>query len=257
MHDFTDAEIRAVFNERYPALQTGVIYCLFTGAIIGEIDSYDWQHLIELLHGDSLEACADELAMRILAASRPSIVWNHVDPADIVILRDRRPVETLAYLLNGCKGVPKDKRFMDTMLERIEQYQRLDDMSEEALSAAYMDYHMREAATQETAARFERRMQLWLESCTPEGREAERRKRIQAIENHADAIRLRKELRAKGKLPSAAEVKRKAKEARINSAWSTLETILAGAGTQTTPAPAPVNQADRPVGFTIKLGNKQ
>lgn len=74
------------------------VYCQFTGKPCGRLYQEEIESLFEL--NDDIEAIADDLMIRTLASMRPSIMWNYMRAESLEDLMVKRPVETLAYLLN-------------------------------------------------------------------------------------------------------------------------------------------------------------
>lgn len=75
------------------------VYCQTTGRQIAQADECDIDSLIDMLPGDS-EEIADDLAMRICASMRPSILWNKMRSESIQQLAKHRPEEVIAYMVN-------------------------------------------------------------------------------------------------------------------------------------------------------------
>lgn len=101
------------------------LYCLTTGKPIGE--SWEARELIACLPGTP-EEIADDLALRVLASMRPSMIWNRQRTETLTEMRVKAPVETLAYLLNRLIQPTKDQRdvgFVTLHSGRIRLYSRL------------------------------------------------------------------------------------------------------------------------------------
>jgi hypothetical protein len=76
------------------------IYCQVTGKPIAQTHSEEFEALVDSLGVVDAEQAADDLAVRLLASMRPSMRWNVFRDDSLVIMRQKHPVETLAYLLN-------------------------------------------------------------------------------------------------------------------------------------------------------------
>lgn len=187
---FTHEEILEAFDSAYPRIDPRWTYCLFTGAPVAEIESATFSLMLDLLTG-TLEERVESLMLRCLNSSRPSPIWTMVRESDLVMLQERSPCELLAYLRNGATGLRKDKSgFHALMQQRIESFIEICGYDEAELESAFIQYHLEAARRAEEESKVARRMRAWLASRTPEGLEAERRLRIEAIESKADAIRL-------------------------------------------------------------------
>lgn len=74
------------------------VYCQFTGKPVGRI--YQEEVLAVLSPMNDIEEDSDDLLIRTLASMRPSIMWNYMRSESLDDLMVKRPIETLAYLLN-------------------------------------------------------------------------------------------------------------------------------------------------------------
>lgn len=74
------------------------VYCQFTGKPVGRMYQDEVEALFDL--NDDVESIADDLMVRTLASMRPSIAWNYMRSESLDLLMQKRPVETLCYLLN-------------------------------------------------------------------------------------------------------------------------------------------------------------
>lgn len=88
----------AAFESQYPGVNPSGVYCLFTGKLIGA--SYELNDFIDSYPDTDPEELADDYALRLFAAMRPSVRWNKLRAETIDEMRKTHPVETLAYLLN-------------------------------------------------------------------------------------------------------------------------------------------------------------
>lgn len=74
------------------------VYCQFTGKPCGRLYQEEIESLFDL--NSDIETIADDLMIRTLASMRPSIMWNYMRSESLDDLMVKRPIETLAYLLN-------------------------------------------------------------------------------------------------------------------------------------------------------------
>lgn len=105
--------VTKAFREAYPGVDPHGVYCLFTGKKIGYIFADEWQAIIESIPGDADEV-ADDLAVRIFAAMRPSLRWNKLHRDSLDEFRTAHPLESLAYLLNRLLA-PSEPSGVDTI----------------------------------------------------------------------------------------------------------------------------------------------
>ena len=93
-------DIHEAFLSQYPGVDPYGIYCQFTGKMIG--NSFESSEFMQeqIALGADPESIADDLAVRIFAAMRPSIRWNKLTGSTIDELRRSHKIETLAYMLN-------------------------------------------------------------------------------------------------------------------------------------------------------------
>jgi hypothetical protein len=87
------------FMDSYPGIDPFGFYCSVTGKRIGRNAEVEDFLTAQPVDSDP-EALADDLALRIFASMRPSILWNRMRMETLDELRVSRPVEVLAYLLN-------------------------------------------------------------------------------------------------------------------------------------------------------------
>jgi len=105
------------------------LYCQFTGKPIGRM----YQDEIESILDETvdIEEAADDLMIRTLASMRPSVAWNLMRTDSLTDMQNKRPVETLAYLLNRLfqpndfYKLPLARRLND-LHSRIKLYQYLE-----------------------------------------------------------------------------------------------------------------------------------
>lgn len=91
-------EISEKFVSTY-GFDPNYVYCSRTGKPIAFMFAEEIDSIVSTL-GDDPEAAIDDLALRIIASSRPSIKWNKLRETDLNDMRKSHPVETMAYLLN-------------------------------------------------------------------------------------------------------------------------------------------------------------
>lgn len=188
----TNQDVLDAFNESYPHIDPSWTYCLFTGAPVAQYDSDEFDLMLSLLEG-SLQERVESLMIRCLNTSRPSPIWTMVTPTQVEALKERSPCQLLCYLRNGARGLRKDQHdFHAMMRSRIESFIEVCGLDDSELESAFIEYHMEAARKAEEESKAARRMRAWLATRTPEGLEAERRLRIQALESKADAMRLNK-----------------------------------------------------------------
>lgn len=96
-------ELKAAAFESHGVYIDG-LYCLHTGKQIGSFDRTEIQFAIEDEITDSQEELIDALVVRTVASMRPSPALNKPDHITIRQLAARRPIDTLAYLLNRLYG---------------------------------------------------------------------------------------------------------------------------------------------------------
>ena len=252
-----DKDTLAAFATLYPFVDERSLYCLFTGAPVCEIDSYDFNTMLSLLEGTPEER-ARELATRVLMSSRPSVIWNYVRESDLEILRERRPAEMLAYLRNGARGLDKNKSgFMDMMLTRIEQFQELSALSEDEIESEFETYHRQQAEREAEESKVARRMRAWLEANTATGREVARQRVLERVATAAETMRLRRAAIERKRGVSSAKQKKLAKakfmDGLINELFAE-EDLAAPVDKVLTPAEpaAPRKPAFRIAAFTRK-----
>lgn len=110
------------FNESYPGVGIYGQYCLVTGRMIGS--SLEMDDLIRTLAGMDPEEAADDIAIRIFAAMRPSIFWNKTAIDSVAKMQETRPVDVLAWLLNRMLTPPNYRgSFVAIHHDRIKTYQ--------------------------------------------------------------------------------------------------------------------------------------
>jgi hypothetical protein len=247
-YDTTQAETIEAFAEAYPFMTPGYIYCLFTGAPLAEIESQEWNLLLSMLRGTTPESRAHELARRVLASSRPGLLWNHLRTEDISTLKINMPADALAYMLNGGKGIAKGRDFVIEMLARIERYVELSGLDGDEIESRWLRYHMQVDTAKEEANRHESAMRRWLESRDETGQEAARRRRVEAIETHAEVLRMKRGARraaVERKFgPSPTTQKKRASAQKVSMAWGILSALAdfdsTSPASPPAPAPAPV-----------------
>lgn len=93
-----DAIINKMIEETH--INPTLIYCQFTGAIIGKLSSLEIQLLFDSFDENiSDDEIIDELYVRTLASMRPSPAWNKLSRESIERLRQINPSRVCAYLL--------------------------------------------------------------------------------------------------------------------------------------------------------------
>lgn len=110
------------FAESYPGIDCYGIYCQVTGKFIGTNHEVDDFFRAQPKDSDP-ESVADDLAIRIFASMRPSIIWNKMRAESLNELRKDRPVEVLAYLVNRAFNPLKSSGdYIVTMHDRIRSF---------------------------------------------------------------------------------------------------------------------------------------
>lgn len=243
------------FRELYPTLDPQGIYCLFTGAKIGLIDRDEVDFVLDSLDGEP-EVRAEELMTRVLGASRPGIRWNKIRVMDIGQMRERAPIETLAYLRNGATGLRKDGTdFIAEMTRRIESFFELLCCTTEELDSRWYDfYRAKEDALAETQ-RAARMMRHWLSNVDPIGLKARHDSVIAKLHQEAEDIRSGKK-KGRIKIVSERTAKEKERDAKISMASAFFDSIMDGTAEPAAPVvkTQPANSPLTPrVGFRIRL----
>lgn len=246
-------QVLDAFADLYPRLDATGLYCLFTGAQIGESFKQDLYSVIDSLEGEPDE-CADQLAHRIVNSSRPSLYWNHIRVADIDAHRNRMPVETFAYLLNGCGGVKRDaKDFFESMLARIYSFQDLCGLDSKELDQRWYDFYRCEEEALAESQKAARMMRHWLANVDPIGQKARHDSVIARLHQEAEDIRTGKK-RGRVKPVKVLNEKEIARAANISMATAFLDSIMNGLDLEPL-RPLPIIPDSRPsgAGFRIKM----
>lgn len=76
------------------------IYCLHTGRKVGEYDSFVLTFAIEEEESQDPESLVDALVTRCIASMRPTPMLNKPDRVTLLNLAEKHPVDILAYLWN-------------------------------------------------------------------------------------------------------------------------------------------------------------
>jgi hypothetical protein len=212
---YTHEQILEAFDSAHPLIDPRWTYCLFTGAPLASIESYDFAVILDMLTG-TIEERVEQLLMRCLNASRPSPIWTMVNESHLGLLRERSACQLLAYLRNGATGLRKNQHnFYSFMQERIESFVEICGLDDDELESAFIQYHLDAARKADEESRVARRMRAWLVTQTPEGKEAERRLRIEALETEAERLRLNRWVDESRKQA----VSKKAKKARAEKSF--------------------------------------
>lgn len=102
------------------------IYCSVTGKPIGEYLDSEWNNIRETTNDDF-----EDIAFRNLASMRPSMLWNRMNVETLESIRQVRPDEVMAYLLNRLFEPLKDDKgypWAQLHLNRIKIYAKLESL---------------------------------------------------------------------------------------------------------------------------------
>lgn len=120
-------DIIDAFESQYPGVDFTAIYCLFTGAPIGNTHTCELEMLLDSLPGDP-ESAADDLAIRLFASMRPGLRWNKMRSESMEELRCSDPVGMASFLaIRAFKPLSGGSAIVQNH-ESILIYQRLTEM---------------------------------------------------------------------------------------------------------------------------------
>ena len=120
---FTVEQVHEYMMDAY-GMTPKQLYCAATGMGYATISDAEIEALIRFVDEDDLETFCDDLAVRMVAGMRPSMIWSRVEPASIEFARHNDKAGLLAYLIhraNESKS-PTDMTFayiMDRNITRI------------------------------------------------------------------------------------------------------------------------------------------